>query len=90
MSTRAAAERAARAAARKSWPIRAFRPGEEPGDDLSASTTAAERLAMVWPLTLEAWSLTGKVLPDYPRSQAPIRAVPSRVTHPKAKGKYES
>src|ERR1700694_3030890 len=45
-------ERAARAAMRRAWPIRAFRLGQEPGEDLSATTTAAERLAMMWALAL--------------------------------------
>jgi hypothetical protein len=69
-------------AARGSWPIRVYRLGGEPGDDLSATTTAAERLAMVWPLTLEAWAMAGKALPTYSRGEAPIRAVPSRVRRP--------
>lgn len=34
----------ARAAARRSWPVRKFRLGEEPDEDLSATTTAKERL----------------------------------------------
>jgi hypothetical protein len=69
-------------AARASWPIRRYRLGEEPGDDLSASTTAEERLAMVWLLTLDAWASAGKALPTYARSETPIRAVPSGVRRP--------
>jgi hypothetical protein len=57
------------------WPVRKFRLGEEPSDDLSATTTAEERLAMMWPLALEAWSLTGKPLADYARSEAPVRVI---------------
>lgn len=66
-------------AARGSWPIRVYRLGGEPGDDLTATTTAAERLAMVWPLTLEAWAMAGKALPTYSRGETPIRVVPSGV-----------
>jgi hypothetical protein len=66
-------------ATRASWPIRRYRLGEEPGDDLSASTTAEERLAMVWPLTLDAWAMAGKALPTYTRGETPIRVVPSGV-----------
>lgn len=69
-------------AARGSWPIRVYRLGFEPGDDLSATTTAAERLAMVWPLTLEAWAVAGKPLPAYSRGETPIRIVPSSVRRP--------
>jgi hypothetical protein len=63
----------ARAAARDDWPVRKYGLGDEPSDDLSATTTAAERIEMVWTLTLEAWAWTGKSLPDYGRSAAPIR-----------------
>lgn len=57
---------------RSAWPVRKYRLGSEPSDDLSASTTAEERLAMMWPLALEAWALTGAPLPDYPRERAPV------------------
>lgn len=69
----------ARALARSSWPVRRYRLGEEPPDDLRAFTTAEERLAMMWPLALAAWSLTGEPIPDYDRRAAPIRRF-SRVT----------
>ena len=67
--------RTARAAARKSWPIRVYRLGEEPDEDLSATTTAAERVEMVWQLTLDAWASSGRPIPDYPREKTPIRVV---------------
>jgi|UPI0007322F6F hypothetical protein len=67
--------RAARAAARRAWPVQRHRLGEEPGEDLSATTTAAERMAMVWQLTLDAWALTGRPWPDYPRTAAPGRVI---------------
>lgn len=79
--------RAARAAARRDWPIRVYKLGEEPPEDLSATTTPAERLAMMWPLTLDAWAFTGKPLPDYKRSETPIRVIPSPV---RKKGPTES
>jgi len=66
-------EERVRAARRRAWPVRKYRLGFEPSDNLSDSTTPVERLEMMWPLALEAWSLTGAPLPDYPRSQAPIR-----------------
>lgn len=67
-----AAERARR---RRDWPIRSYTLGSEPGDDLSATTTAEERLAMMWPLALEAWALTGKPMPEYSRSTMPVRVL---------------
>jgi hypothetical protein len=68
-------ERKARAAARASWPVRVYRLGEEPDDDLSATTTAEERLAMMWPLALDAWASSGRPMPDYPREKTPVRVV---------------
>lgn len=65
------------AAARRQWPIRILRLGEEPRDDLTAVTTPEERLAMVWELTARAWALVGKPVPDYARS-----LMPGRVTRP--------
>ncbi len=62
------------------WPVRSFALGEEPSDDLSATTTAEERLAMVAELTRELWTLTGDRLPDYPRSEAPVRKLLRRVS----------
>lgn len=64
-----------RAAARASWPTHKFRLGEEPSDDLSDSTTAAERLAMVWQLSRDAWVMTGKPFPAYRRGQIPGRVI---------------
>ena len=61
-----------KALGRRSWPVRVFRLGEEPPDDLSGSTTAEGRLAMVWSLTLEAWALAGLPMPAYARHETPI------------------
>ncbi len=66
-------DRRARAEARRSWPIKAYRLGEEPPEDLSASTTAAERLGMMWQLAQDAWAMAGRPIPDYPREETPIR-----------------
>jgi hypothetical protein len=44
----------------------------EPLDDLRATSTAEERLAMMWPLALEAFSLTGRPLPGYGRAETPV------------------
>lgn len=66
------AERKRRAAARRSWPVHKVRPGEEPGEDLSASTTAAERIGMMWRLAQDAWALSGRPIPEYSRAEMPI------------------
>ena len=49
-----------------------------PEDALSTTTTAEERLAMMWPLAVEAWSLTGRPMPEYGRKEAPVRWLRSR------------
>ncbi len=71
------ARRETRRRCRQAWPIRRFALGAEPSDDLSDRTSAAERLAMVWPLTLLSWRLAGRTMPDYERSAMPGRVVRS-------------
>lgn len=61
-----------RAAARRDWPVRKFRLGEEPSEDLSETTTAGERLGMMWQLSQDAWAMAGKEIPDYAREETPI------------------
>jgi hypothetical protein len=57
---------------RQDWPIE-VRPLAAPeADDLSRLTTPEERIAMIWPLTLEGWALSGRQIPDYSRSQTPV------------------
>lgn len=63
-----------RADAGASWPVRRT-TNEQQSDDLSSETTPAQRLAMMWPLALEAWRVAGKPIPDYPRHETPIRRV---------------
>lgn len=65
----------ARAARRKNWPVSCHELEEDPGDDLSATTTAEERLAMMGPLAVEAWRLAGIPIPDYERKDAPTRLI---------------
>ena len=57
---------------RRSWPVRRYALGNEPGSNLSATTTAEERVEMMWPLALEAWILTGRPFPGSARSEAPV------------------
>ena len=58
---------------RASWPVARHALGQEPGDDLSATTTPAERLAMMWPLACEAWRVAGRSMPTYSRKTIPGR-----------------
>jgi len=64
-----------RAESRKSWPIKRFRLGEEPTEDLLSTTTAGERLVMVGVLTERAWELSGREQPSYARAEMPIKRV---------------
>lgn len=61
-----------RVEARRAWPVRKVRLGEEPSEDLSFSTTPGERLAMMWQLACDAWAMAGLPIPDYPRNRMPI------------------
>lgn len=60
---------------RSSWPVRRFRLGAEPNENLRGQTTAEERLAMMWELAVQAWRLAGHPLPDYDRATAPGRVI---------------
>ena len=55
--------------------MRVYRLGQEPGDDLSALTTAEQRLAMVSELSRRMWQLTGKSVPTYARADIPVRVL---------------
>jgi hypothetical protein len=66
-----------RVAARARWPIVRYRLGEEPPDDLSTTTTAEDRIAMMWPLAEAAWKLAVRPWPTYDR-----RTIPARVFRP--------
>ena len=60
---------------REAWPIRRFKLGEEPSDDLGATTIGEERLAMMWQLALDAWASAGRQLPEYTRENMPGRVI---------------
>lgn len=63
---------ATRAAGRRHWPVHIVRLADAGHDDVSAYTTAAERVLMVAQLTAEAWTLAGAPAPAYERSQTPV------------------
>jgi hypothetical protein len=64
---------ARRRAARATWPIVRCALGDESADDISAVTTPAERVAMMWQLAESAWKLAGRPLPAYDRQHMPSR-----------------
>jgi hypothetical protein len=56
-------------------PVRVYRLGEEPTDDLSGSTTPAERFEMVALLTARMLEFSGQRLPTYSRREMPMRVI---------------
>ncbi len=44
---------------RSGYPVRKFRLSDEPPDAAAIALPPAERVGLVWPLTIEAWSLRG-------------------------------
>jgi hypothetical protein len=54
-----------------------FRLGEEPRDDLRATTTAEERIELLRALSERAWRLTGRSVPAYSRGEIPIQVTRS-------------
>lgn len=61
---------------RQDWPVNVYRLGDEPADDQSQLSTPEERLAVMWELTVAAWSLTGRSIPAYERRETPISVRP--------------
>ncbi len=60
---------------RAKWPVKVYKLGEEPSDDLSGSTTPEQRLAMMWELAERGWLLSGREIPDYQRKNTPGRVI---------------
>jgi hypothetical protein len=50
---------------------------DEPGDAPPSASTPEERIAAIWALTVDAWSLAGHVIPDLDleRAQMPVVCV---------------
>ena len=67
-------KRRQRAAARASLPIRRITLTDESEPDL-CYLDASARIAMLWPMTLDAWASSGRPLPTYERSQIPGRLI---------------
>jgi hypothetical protein len=53
------------------WPVRGFDLGQEPLRDGLDATTIDERIAVMWPLAKEAWSVAGKPIATYERRDMP-------------------
>lgn len=57
---------------RADLPVHVYRLGEEPPDNLKASTSAEERFHMVRLLTERMWAISGKTAASYARSTIPV------------------
>lgn len=60
---------------RATMPVRIFRLGEESPDDLTATTTAAERVEMVIDLSARMLLFGGSVPALYSRQEIPVHVV---------------
>lgn len=68
-------ERARRARARAGWPGFVTTLDEQTDAVIVRHGTAAERVGMVWQITLDAWASSGRPLPDYTRENMPGRVI---------------
>ena len=57
--------------ARVNWPIKRAKLEDENQDTSGLELSPEERLAMMWKLAQQLWSLSGKPFPDYRRSEMP-------------------
>jgi hypothetical protein len=71
-------DRVARALARRSWPVARVGP-RAPPPAAAPAATPLERLCVVWPLTLDAWAMSGWPVADLPRERWQVRRVPRSI-----------
>lgn len=65
-----------RAAERPRWPVRVHRGrvgAHDPADGVASAPE--QRLAMMWELAVQAWTLAGRELPSYERHEMPVRVI---------------
>jgi hypothetical protein len=67
--------RRARALARAHWPGVLTTLEEQDDAVIVTHGTAAERVGMVWQITLDAWASSGRPLPEYTRATMPGRLI---------------
>lgn len=58
---------------RAKWPVVRRRLDDDFENDVASATTPEERIAMMWPLAVAAWTLAGRPLPTYGRENIPAR-----------------
>jgi hypothetical protein len=65
--------RLARARARANWPGTLTTLEEQSDAIIVRHGTGAERIAMVWQITLDVWAASGRPMPEYTRENMPGR-----------------
>jgi hypothetical protein len=69
--------RRARAQARANWPGALTTLEAQSDAIIVRHGTPAERVAMVWQITLDVWASSGRELPEYTRATMPGRIIRS-------------
>jgi hypothetical protein len=77
MSDEDAARARARAQARADWPGALTTLEAQSDAIIVRHGTPAERVAMVWQITLDVWASSGRELPEYSRATMPGRIIRS-------------
>lgn len=70
-------DRAARALRRASWPGAVTTLDDQADAAIVRHGTPAQRIAMVWQITLDVWASSGRPLPSYTRAEIPGRLIRS-------------
>jgi hypothetical protein len=68
-------EREQRARARAEWPGVLTTLEQQTDAAIVRHGTPGERVAMVWRITLDAWAMSGRELPEYERADMPGRLI---------------
>jgi hypothetical protein len=64
-----------RARARSQWPGELTTLEQQSDAALVLHGTPGERVAMVWRITLDAWAMSGRPMPEYERANMPGRLI---------------
>lgn len=68
-------DRERRARARAQWPGELTTLDHQSDAALVLHGTPGERVAMVWRITLDAWAMSGRPMPEYDRAHMPGRLI---------------
>ena len=60
---------------RRDYPVRFLHKGQDEGDPYLKQTTSAERLLMMWPLTIQAWAFKGEDIGESRLARHVVRVI---------------